>query len=287
MKKGSPVDPASGISLSSWMQDSNMTPESMESYLLEAIELEEQKPVEQQDAAMLAVYEKVLFALRANKPLMTRKEEGRERINTYLHNHSVNRPRQSATRRVLLAFVCMAVIFLGVEVFANREWIFGRTTDDGEQYVIEGDRIDANLLAQGQADTESKHIMITTTSMDEVAGVLGYVPPMPQSIPDGWSLQSINIERTKGLNRFAALYGNLHTKYILKYEIRTYEDAKRASMEFEQNNEGELIQMNGTAIYAFMNTEIHALLWTDKLSVCSIQGPLSNEELMKIATSIK
>lgn len=287
MKKNSPIDPARNINLDSLLQDSKMTSESMESFLLEAIEQEEQKPVEQQDTTKLAVYEKALFGLRANKPLITRKEEGREKINSYLQKRSISKPQLSSTRRVILAFVCLVVIFLSAEVILNREWLFGRPSDDGQQYVIEGDEINVNLVSQGQADTESTHTVISTTKMSEVVEFLGYVPQIPRWIPDGWSMQTMNVEKAKGISRFAISYGNTHTKYILKYEIRTYENAERASAEFEQNDIGDVIQINGSMFYSLENTEIPALVWIDKLSVCSIQGPLSNEEMLDIVKSIE
>lgn len=287
MKMGSSAKSGDNISLETLLQDGNLTPESMEAILLKAIDREELKPLEKQDFAKLAMYEKVLLKIRAQKPLVSGKEDGRERITQFLRSHPVNKPCMPMRRRLVTAFVGIVVLFFGFEVFFQREWLFGKSTDDKQQYIVQGRKIESHLITNGQADVENAHVSVETTSFEEVVKVLGYAPKIPHWVPEGWNMVSMKAINVKDLKRIVITYDHPNRENVLTFDTRTFDDSERARIMLEQNDIGSKFQFDGKTMYALENVDVPGWIWLDNLSVCAIHGPLDNHDMMTLVKSIQ
>ena len=72
----------------------------------------------------------------------------------------------------------------------------------------------------------------------------------------------------------------------MKYEERTYATAERARAELEQNDIGASIDVLGTTVYMVQNTTDPVCVWIKGLTYYSLYGPVSEESIIDILTTI-
>lgn len=272
--------------LEQWLRDSKMTPDAMDAFLQEAIEQEEAKPEEQQDFSKLAMYEKVLFRLRADRPLVTRKEEGRQKLEQYLREHPVSKPRMRMSRRLIIAFASLLLVVVGVEAFLHREWLFGKPPDDGQQYIIQGGKIDPNLIAEGQADPIPVTKRMTITNLDEAPVLLGFTPSYPTWLPEGWAFERAEIVWTEPYTTFVVAYKKKSESYFLRYEERVFKNSEYVRADIQQDSNSRMVFLNGMQVHIATNVEIPTCIWLSGLTYTAVIGPVSEPELLRIAESI-
>lgn len=272
--------------LEQWLRDSKMTPDAMDAFLQEAIEQEEAKPEEQQDFSKLAMYEKVLFRLRADRPLVTRKEEGRQKLEQYLRDHPISKPRMRMSRRLIIAFASLLLVVVGVEAFLHREWLFGKPTDDGQQYIIQGGKIDPKLISEGQADPIPVTKRVTITNLDEAPALLGFTPSYPTWLPDGWAFERAEIVWTEQYTRFEVVYRTDEEKYHLKYEERKYSNSEYARASIQQDSNSREVLLKGIQVLIATNAEVPTCVWLSGLKYSAVIGPVSEDEMIRIVKSI-
>lgn len=272
--------------LEQWLRDSKMTPDAMDAFLQEAIEKEEAKPEEQQEFSKLAMYEKVLFRLRADRPLVTRKEEGRQKLEQYLRDNPVSKPRMRMSRRLIIAFASLLLVVVGVEAFLHHEWLFGKPTDDGQQYIIQGGKIDPKLISEGQADPIPVTKRMTITNLDEAPALLGFTPSYPTWLPDGWAFERAEIVKSDPYAVIVVSYAKSDSGYLLKFEQRTYSDAEAMKATIQQDALGTIVLIEGVEVYMKTNTKDPSCSWIENLTYSSVYAPVNADDLVKITESI-
>ena len=77
----------------------------------------------------------------------------------------------------------------------NREWLFGHSSDDEQQYAIQGQVIDPGLVEDGNASGEDAAGVLTTTDWDAAVAFLGMEPTVPTRLPEGWSVKQYHATR--------------------------------------------------------------------------------------------
>lgn len=88
------------------------------------------------------------------------------------------------TTAVVAAVLVLVVVRDGI---LNREWLSGNSTDDGQQYAIQGQSIDLGLVEEGVAAGDDKIASsLTTTEWGAVVAFLGTESTMPVYLPEGW-----------------------------------------------------------------------------------------------------
>lgn len=190
------------------------------------------------------------------------------------------------SRRLVIAFASLLLVVVGVEVFLHREWLFGKPTDDGQQYIIQGGKIDPRLIPEGQADPIPMYTRVSVRNKDEAAKLLGYVPVVPKWVPDGWILATIDVVLAEDMNRYVVVYTTKDNNKLLKYEKRTYQNAQRAQAAIQQDVLGETIRVGNIDVYIKTNTQVPACVWIDGLSYSAVYGPVSENDLFDITRSI-
>ena len=87
------------------------------------------------------------------------------------------------------AAVAAAILMLVVvgDGILNREWLFGSSTDDGQQYTIQGQSIDPGLV-EGSAAAGDDNIAdsLTTTDWGAVVAFFGMESVLPGHLPEGF-----------------------------------------------------------------------------------------------------
>ena len=88
-----------------------------------------------------------------------------------------------------IAAVAAAILILIVvgDGILNREWLSGSSTDDEQQYAIQGKILDPGLVGEGAAtDDDTTVDSLTTTDWEDVVDFLGMEPILPGYLPEGW-----------------------------------------------------------------------------------------------------
>lgn len=207
-----------------------LTKEEIYARLNQAISEEYQKEPQDWDDDFILFCEQILYEMRTGIPYVSRKEECKQALKNRLNKEEQQSTTSSRviTRGLLMAGALMVVLF-GVEILFNREWLSGNSTQDEQQYIISGQKIDPNIVGEGQADDSTTEPQsITTTNLDEAIGVLGFTPAMPQWIPDGWELFSYYVAKNQSSKWFIVTYQKPGQEYSLIYQIAYYRDAEQA-----------------------------------------------------------
>ena len=150
------------------LKNGSITKEQLFTRLSNAVEQEYQKPVSEQDVAFLFACQDILDEMRTGKVYVSRKEECKKALKQRLSQEVRQRSKkQNVLWRGALAAVALIVLAVGVEMLLHREWLEGASTDDGQQYVVQGQEMDPGIISEGIADNEPHIGELTTTNLDE------------------------------------------------------------------------------------------------------------------------
>lgn len=267
-----------------------LTKEEIYARLNQAISEEYQKEPQDWDDDFILFCEQILYEMRTGIPYVSRKEECKQALKNRLNKEEQQSTTSSRviTRGLLMAGALMIVLF-GVEILFNREWLSGNSTQDEQQYIISGQTIDPGLVDEGKADDSMTDPQsITTTNLDEAVEALGFVPDMPQWIPDGWESSSYYVAKNESSKWFIATYQKLEQEYSLIYQIVYYQNAEQALAVFEQNKNGrEHVLSDKQIVYISENYDDTTCIWYEDLACYNLMGPESSQTFINMIKSIK
>ena len=167
-----------------------LTREEMISRLKGAIIVEERKAYGESNRQLIELYGRILYELETGKPYVSRKDEALRQVKARLAADDQRKVWVRPMKRVALALATLLVLVAGAEVVLHREWLFGRPSDDEQQYIIQGKSIDPGLVVEGQANLEDAFERITTNNLEHAIMVLGYTPLAPTWVPEDWVFES-------------------------------------------------------------------------------------------------
>ena len=263
-----------------------LTREEIMKRLRGAIAQEERKPIEQQDHEQIMLYDQLLYELETGKRYVSRREEALRAAKAHLAELDQRKARLRPVKWIAVILAAMLVLVVGAEVLLHREWLFGKPSEDGQQYIIQGEKIDPGLVAESNADIDDSFERITTNSFDHAVMVLGYTPHVPTWVPDGWQFQSYYARKSETMTWFVVSYQNVKYENLLNYEERRYNNADYAKNEIEQDASGEVINVSGKTAYYRTNMNSSSIAWTNKLMLHNIVGPIDKPSLIKMRESI-
>ena len=251
-----------------------------------AVEQEYQKPVNEQDAAFLFACQDILDEMRTGKVYVSRKEECKKALKQRLSQEVRQRSKkQNVLWRGALAAVALIVLAVGVEMLLHREWFEGASTDDGQQYVVQGQEMDPGIISEGIADNEPRTGELTTTNLDEAIKFLGFEPDLPTWMPDGWTAENYNINLLPDEKIIKAIYKN-EVEDVIIFSQTIYLNIADAYASFEQSQAGSSFKLNGLTIYRSANIEKTRYGWQVEDNTFSLVGKISDEEAKNIIRSI-
>lgn len=187
---------------------------------------------------------------------------------------------------IVAAILVLVVVGDGV---LNREWLFGRSTDDGQQYTIQGQSIDSGLV-EGSAAAGDDNIAnsLTTTDWEAVAAFLGMEPVRPGYLPEGWHVGQYHAVRFDDELILNISYINEDDPIAtLIFLWDHYFSTEAANLALKQNNDGELVEIGGIRVYRSANIEKNRFVWIDGMSVCSLTTTCDVGEAEAIVSSFR
>lgn len=269
------------------LKNGSITKEQFFTRLSNAVEQEYQKPVSEQDVAFLSACQDILDEMRTGKVYVSRKEECKKALKQRLSQEVRHRSRkQNVLWRGALAAVALIVLAVGVEMLLHREWFEGTSTDDGQQYVVQGQEIDPGIISEGVADNEPRTGELTTTNLDEAIKFLGFEPDLPTWMPEGWKPAGYDVVILADEKRFRVQYTNSNTNTKFVYSQILYTQMEEAYASFEQNSNGQSFEIGKIKIYQSVNTDKKRYNWTLDNSVFSLAGDVDYDTVYQIICSI-
>lgn len=266
------------------LKNGSITKEQFFTRLSNAVEQEYQKPVSEQDVAFLSACQDILDEMRTGKVYVSRKEECKKALKQRLSQEVRQRSKkQNVLWRGALAAVALIVLAVGVEMLLHREWLEGASTDDGQQYVVQGQEMDPGIISDGIADNEPRTGELTTTNLDEAIKFLGFDPDLPTWMPDGWKLVNYEVGVVTDEATIKVIYAKNETMLI--FSQTRYTNLDNAYASFEQTAEGQSIKIGDAEVYQSKNINRKRYNWKRENDIFSLAGKISNEDAYSIIIS--
>lgn len=181
---------------------------------------------------------------------------------------------------------CIVLIF-GIGLIGHFTWIKGIQTQDTQVYFVEGHEI--TLGNEANADDVSTRIgECETGDFDEFCTFLGFAPPQPTWLPEGWEIWDYYAFVDECDQFYAVTYAKEGEQYHLTYIHETADDVETLAISIPQDGTGNYVTLdNGLNIYLTMNVDRPVAVWTTTNGCSNISGPVTTEELIKIISSIQ
>lgn len=179
----------------------------------------------------------------------------------------------------IAAVVAMLVLVLGLaQPFLHWEWFEHDSTDDEQQYTVQGFTVDPSLIAKCIADEGNTSAMYYSDNYDEIKQYLGFDLPS-KVLPKGWKPIHYFVEIQSAYVKCDILYNNPQTNDKITVQIGMFTDIENAYTTFEQNQEGNELKVGETVVYQTINEDKNAITWLEKNCIWSCNGYIDETQL--------
>lgn len=170
------------------------------------------------------------------------------------------------------AFAVILVLAVLGDGILKREWLSGNSTEDEQQYAIQGQSIDPGLVEEGVAAGDDNIAdRLITTDWESVVAFLGTEPLRPDHLPEGWRIGHYHAIRFDDEQILTISYINeADPTATMKFHWDHYFSVEAANLALEQNKDGELMEIGGIRVYGSSNMEKNRFVWIDGTTVCSL-----------------
>ncbi len=225
------------------------------------------------DMELVEKCQSLLWELATNGsiPYPDHAEESKQKLVQKLEQPSFGR-RTSFLRRLFVVAAAF-VLVCGLSLISIR-WIRKSSSPDGQQYVIQGNEINidviTNCIAERLGNTE-----LITDDYSQLVGYLGFDPKLPTKL--------MNIyQRTTSYAYVLPDWIECDTKYVwgdkniyvIVYYLVNPEDC---TLFLEQNEEGTTISLSNIDIYASENINKRTLTWSKDFYVFCVSGEFAED----------
>lgn len=179
----------------------------------------------------------------------------------------------------IAAVVAMLVLVLGLaQPFLHWEWFEHDSTDDEQQYTVQGFTVDPSLIAKCIADEGSTSAMYYSDNYDEIKKHLGFDLPSKVFLK-GWNPIHYFIEIQSAYVKCTILSSNPQTNDEITVQVGMFTDVENAYTSFEQNKEGYEIEIGETVAYQIENEDKNTITWLEKNCIWSCNGFIDETQL--------
>ena len=190
--------------------------------------------------------------------------------------------------RAAAAFAVILVLAVLGDGILKWEWLSGNSTEDEQQYAIQGQSIDPGLVEEGVAAGDDNIAGLITTDWESVVAFLGTEPLRPDHLPEGWRVGHYHAIRFDDEQILTISYINeADPTATMKFLWDHYFSVEAANLALEQNNDGELVEIGGIRVYRSANIEKNRFVWIDGMSVCSLTTTCDVGEAEAIVSSFR
>ena len=179
----------------------------------------------------------------------------------------------------IAAVVAMLVLVLGLaQPFLHWEWFEHDSTDDEQQYTVQGFTVDPSLIAKCIADEGSTSAMYYSDNYDEIKKHLGFDLPSKVFLEGGNQIHYF-IEIQSAYVKCTILSSNPQTNDEITVQVGMFTDVENAYTSFGQNKEGYEIEIGETVAYQIENEDKNTITWLEKNCIWSCNGFIDETQL--------
>ncbi|MDD6050720.1 MAG: hypothetical protein PUC00_05550 [Clostridiales bacterium] len=199
--------------------------------------------------------------------------------------HSRNTSSVGFAKRIALVCTAFVVLICLTQGAIRFRWFSQNSSSDEQQYIIEGHNVNIDLIMNSIAEHDH-YATMKTHDWKEFCEFLGFIP----TIIDPSALSATDTQYTAFVEPEVIM---LIIKYTLSTTDETvvmtiyhYTDIEDAFISFEQDNEGEHIDICGTSVYTSSNIEANSFTWIVDSTVYKVAGSISIEKSLSILENI-
>ena len=186
----------------------------------------------------------------------------------------------------IAAVVAMLVLVLGLaHPFLHWEWFEHDSTDDEQQYTVQGFTVDPSLIAKCIADEGSTSAMFYSDNYDEIKNYLGFDLPLNVFLK-GWNPIHYFVEIQPVYVKCDIQYYNPQTDEKFIVQIAMFTDVKNAYSAFEQNDNGNEERIGRLTVYHSHNIDTNTIVWLDDNCIWRCYGRIDDEQMSAVAETI-
>ncbi len=216
-------------------------------------------------------------AIWANIQASMEKEEGKEKVTAL---------KPSKWLKVLTAAACIALAVGGITLSVS--WYQGVQTEDGQTYELRGQTVEVSKGQQATAAGDGILQDLTTDDLSEMTAFLGFTPPLPTWVPDGWKLEEYDAFTIYGDWEVSVFYLAEGIDTSLSYTCSYAADPSTVIAGFPQDGVGEYVTLaGGKTVYFSTNIEDTIAIWQQQNQYMFISGPISRNEIIEMIDSIQ
>lgn len=268
--------------LKAMIEDGKLTQTQMERKLTAAIESEYQNA--QPDLYLIDACEDLLWEIHTEgkRPFVSAKVQ----LANAVHQ---NIREVNATHRKVLRFACACTALVVMALIGGAlHWqqLNGVTTQDEQQYVIKGQNVSVQMIANSIAAHCASDDLVTT-DWQEVIDYLGFAPSVPDAESLGMSVET-----------YAACIEPLSISLYVQYRSETEEDTgflyscqlfpdgEEAFVSMEQDANGMIKKVFNVDVYISNNMGKSKFIWIRDTNVYQVVGNMSFEMSMNLIEQI-
>ena len=194
-----------------------------------------------------------------------------------------------------LAVVLVLVVAPGSEVMLTTQYLRAYSSEDGQQYIVEGIYKEADILGKADADADG---WVRMKDHAELMTFLGMSPQIPQTVGGCWQLSDMvgtymDYGLYLGLNYACPDRPQEKLGFAVESQPYMQEKMEHHAQSVEEGTQTE-IEIDGINAYAehWLRDEgdpdsvIYKISWAEDLCSFSVQGLSSLEELRAIAAQM-
>ena len=264
----------------------HLSREEIERRLNQIIDNELSGPIDADyDATKVAQCNSLLWQLQTHGKieLQSPSEETKEKIEK---NHFSHKRKVTRIRRSVFAAASVLVVLAGLtalDVISPIQWFTKQSTNDEQQFVIEGHEISVDVVSSAIAEHYlAGNNALSTHDLNELKVFLGFDPHLPTSLNTIFIPTNYNARIDSQAIRIGVQYRqneNASTGTpLISVRLTLFTSADEARISYEQNAEGEEVIIDGVSIYKYTNTWTSNYLWLEGHAIVQFLTSMAFDE---------
>lgn len=225
--------------------------------------------------------EKLLWALntKGKLPFISNLESNKQSILKRINRSFNIRQVTKFTFQVASLAAIIFISVIGFDILFRKEWTIDYSTPDEQQYIIQGQTYDPNIVDSASATEDQKEKSLSTTNYSNVIHFLGFDPLIDNHISSEWVAEKYACFVSHSNSTFRAYYKSERGE--IRLIIDYFNDTSDIKTSIEQNNDGCQSQIRNYNVYYTTNNGTIVATWTSENKIYKIASDsLSSEEVL-------
>lgn len=183
------------------------------------------------------------------------------------------------TVRISVIAAALFILIVGGEALLHRTWISIFSTDDEQQFVIQGNEYDPHLVDEATAGNDNIQSILKTTDYTEVVSFLNQDLNLATSFLDDWRISHYVCSLDISYNTLTVFYQNdAVPENRLLMNALLYNSIEDATVVFEQSYHGKHMSIANQSVYVTENIDKLVISWRKNNSILTLSGNITLNE---------